>query len=238
MNNTGRTSFVLRWLVTLALPFLLVSASVRLLLSYEFLRLEYLRPGFPADPFGFTTEDRLEYGMHAIDFLFHAEDSAALAARRIPRQKCWQPADTATDCRLFNSNELRHLEDVKRIVTLIFVLALIWGIVVMAAVLAARPHPGLQRELRQGLRAGAYLTLSAIVTLVVVAAAAWDSAFDRFHELFFAAGTWRFPYSDSLIRLYPERLFVDASLLIGGFCACGAAAILALTSYWRRRSQR
>lgn len=235
MNNRFSYLCLLRWSFALALPFLLVAASVRLLLSHEFLRLEYQRPGFPTDPYGFTTQDRLEYGRHAIDFLFQAGDSSALAALRIPRQQCWQPAEDAAHCPLFNSNELRHLEDVKRIVTFISALALICGITVAAALLAARSRPELQRGLRDGARAGAIFALAAIVTLAVVAAAAWDSAFDRFHELFFAAGTWRFPFSDSLIRLYPEQLFVDASLVIGGFCAAGALIMLLLTSLWERR---
>lgn len=223
--------------MTLAVPFLLLATSVRLLLSYEFLRLEYQRPGFPADPYGFTTEDRLEYGMRAIAFLFQSGDSSALAAQRLPRQNCWQPADYAADCRLFNANELRHLADVKQIMTFVFALALICGIAVANVMVAALSRPLLKREVWQGMRAGAYLTLAAIATLAVVAAAAWDSAFDRFHMLFFAAGTWRFPFSDSLIRLYPEQLFVDASLLIGGFCALGAVVILLLTARWQRRSQ-
>ena len=228
---------LIRWLITLALPFLLVAGSVRLLLSHEFLRLAYQRPGFPADPYGFTTEDRIEYGVLAIDFLFQSGDSSALAAQRIPRQKCWQLAEDASDCPLFNANELRHLEDVKHIVTIMFSLAVVCGSAVAAFLLASRSRSELQPHVRGGLRGGARFTLAAILTLAVVAAAAWDSAFDRFHELFFAAGTWRFPFSDSLIRLYPEQLFVDASLLIGGFCALGAVLILLLTSRWRRRSQ-
>ena len=237
MNNTRRIGFALRWLITLALPFLLVAAGVRLLLSHEFLRLEYQRPGFPADPYGFSTQDRIEYGVFAINFLFQAGDSTALAAQRIPRQKCWQPANDVADCRLFNSNELRHLEDVKQIVTIIFSLAAICGIVIAAVAIAAPSRLGLQPEVRLGLRAGARVTLAAILALAVVAVAAWDSAFDRFHELFFAAGTWRFPYSDSLIRLYPEQLFVDAAFAIGGLCALGAVVILLLTSRWQRRVQ-
>ena len=58
--------------------------------------------------------------------------------------------------------------------------------------------------------------------------AAWDRSFDAFHEVFFAAGTWRFPFSDSLIRLYPEQLFMDAALLIAIFVSLSAVALLRL----------
>ena len=230
-----RIATLLRWFFTLGLPLLLVAASVRLLLTHEFLRLEYQRPGFPADPYGFTRQDRLEYGLYAIDYLYQAGDSSSLAALQLPREKCWQPADDAANCPLFNANELRHLEDVKRIVTFIFTLAALCGVALAAALMAALARPELQPHLQRGLRSGAILTLAAILMLAVVAAAAWDSAFDRFHELFFAAGSWRFPFSDSLIRLYPEQLFVDASLIIGGLCATGAVALLLLESLWHRR---
>ena len=51
--------------------------------------------------------------------------------------------------------------------------------------------------------------------------------------MFFAAGTWRFPFSDSLIRLYPEQLFVDASLVIGVHKRRGRGiVILLLASRW------
>lgn len=234
MKNSRRYGFLVRWLITLAIPFLLLAASVRLLLSHEFLRLEYQRPGFPADPYGFTAQDRLEYGMHAIDYLFQAGDNSSLATLQIERQNCWTTTADAAHCLLFTSNELRHLEDVKRIITAIFILAVICIMSLIAALLAAKSRPPLRRQVRAGLQRGACLTLAAIAMMAVVAAAAWDSAFDRFHEIFFAPGTWRFPFSDSLIRLYPEQLFIDASLVIGGFCAAGAIVILLLASHWER----
>ena len=235
MTNGRGIGQAIGWLITLALPFMLVAAGVRLLLSHEFLRLEYQRPGFPADPYGFTTEDRLEYGMHAIDFLFGAGDSSALARLQIPPQKCWQPADAAANCLLFNANELRHLEDVKRVLTAVFALAAVCALATAALLYAAWSGAGAKRQIKTGLQRGACLTLAAVLTLAVMAVAAWDSAFDQFHEIFFAAGTWRFPYSDSLIRLYPEQLFVDASFFIGGFCAGGAVVMLLLSSLWERR---
>ena len=114
---------MLRWFMTLALPFLLSIASLRLLLSYEFLRFEYTRPGFPSDPYGMTSADRLEFGMHAIGWLFSADDLKALARLRLPADKCWLAAPGAVDCPLFNAKELWHLADVKQILHIAFALA-------------------------------------------------------------------------------------------------------------------
>lgn len=226
-----------RWFLTLALPFMLLLAGTRLLLSYEFLRLEYTRPGFPADPYGFTTDDRLNYGMEAISFLFSGDGVEALAGLRLPREQCWQPPAAASDCQLFNARELGHLQDARRLLRAGFALAVscllfatICLLIVRSRWIPADCRSAVSSGFRDGLRHGAHLTLAIIVALAVYAVVAWDRAFDTFHELFFAAGTWRFPYSDSLIRLYPEELFVDAALVIGGFAF--GSALLILAALW------
>ena len=234
MTSIGWCGFVMRWFIALSLPFLLLLAGARLLLSYEFLRFEYMRPGFPADPYGFTVEDRLDYGMEAIDFLFSAEGVETLAQLRLPWEKCWQPPTDAESCPLFNARELVHLEDVKRLLAAGFSLALV-GLAAATFCLSAanlRQMPVICRRaildgISAGLKQGAALTLAIILALAVSVAAAWDRAFDAFHELLFSAGTWRFPFSDSLIRLYPEQLFVDAALVMGGLAAAAALLILA-----------
>ncbi|MCY3778866.1 MAG: DUF1461 domain-containing protein [Chloroflexi bacterium] len=228
----------MRWFIALAVPFLLVMASLRLLLSYEFLRIEYVRPGFPADDYGFTTADRLQYGMHAIGFLFSAAGVEDLARIRLPEDKCWQPAGGAPDCALFNARELIHLEDVKSILGSSFSLAIIWLFsAILCLLVTANGQLAViyRTEILTGLRRGAHLTLAMILALTVLAAAIWNRAFDAFHELFFATSTWRFPFSDSLIRLYPEQLFVDAAFAIAVFSAASALLILGALRLWERR---
>ncbi len=231
-----------RWFFTLAVPFLLVMAGARLLLSYEFLRFEYRRAGFPDDFYGLTTADRLEFGMFAITYLFSADVDDELSRVRLPRDKCWQLSDGAADCPLFNKTELGHLRDVRRILQVGFSVAILCLFVAISCLLAAIfcriaaiSRSERWSEIRCGLRRGANLTLAIILTLAVVSVAAWDRAFDTFHELFFAEGIWRFPFSDSLIRLYPEQLFVDAALAIGGFTAVCSLVILFLIRVEKRR---
>ncbi len=49
---------VLSWLVMLIVPLALLFVGLRLLLTPAFLQVEYRMPGFPADDYGFTLEDR------------------------------------------------------------------------------------------------------------------------------------------------------------------------------------
>lgn len=230
MTSPRALQFAARLYFSLALPFMLVMAGTRLLLSEQFLRFEYLRPGFPADAYGFTAEDRLDYGPYAINYLFNAETIDYLAALRLPGDKCWNAAAGASDCALFSARELQHMLDVKHTSAIAFALAAIGAVVACAIAAAGRFNDGLRSGFVVGMGRGCKLTLLSVVALSVFSMGAWDQAFDTFHQLLFAEGTWRFPFSDSLIRLYPEQLFLDASLAIAIFASLCAVSLLFLLS--------
>ena len=215
----------------LAAPLLLTAGSARLLLSHEFLRLAYARPGFPADPYGFTTADRFELSSHAINYLFNGRDIGFLADLRLPAEKCAPPPADGRDCPMFKRAELVHMRDVKAITSAIFRASLL--VLILCAILAIwlRRRDASLRLARRGVATGCALTLVSLAALGSMAAMAWDRAFDGFHALLFAAGSWRFPFSDSLIRLYPERLFVDAALALALLMSLGAGLILLII--WR-----
>jgi integral membrane protein (TIGR01906 family) len=70
-----------------------------------------------------------------------------------------------------------------------------------------------------------------VVTIVLAAIVNWDFFFTTFHTMLFESGTWRFAYSDTLIRLFPEQFWFDAALLIGGLTTL--IALLLLFAMWR-----
>lgn len=230
--------FILRWSFALAVPVLLASAGARLLLSEQFLQIAYQRPGFPSDFYGFTVEDRLHYGPIAIEYLFNGEAIDYLAALRLPVEKCWNADTGGPDCALFSERELRHMADVKQMMTMLFTLAAVLLTIGAATVLASRYDARLQSDIRGGVRRGCLLTMFSLLCLAVLSAASWDRAFDFFHELFFAEGTWRFPFSDSLIRLYPEQLFAEAAFALAACTFFFAGLILMLLAIFERRSRR
>ena len=47
--------------VALTLPVVLILTNVRLVMTPLWLAAEYRRPGFPADPYGLATAQRIEY---------------------------------------------------------------------------------------------------------------------------------------------------------------------------------
>lgn len=238
MNDSRAFRYIVRLYFSLAVPLWLVLAGARLLLSEQFLQFEYQRPGFPADAFGFDIEDRNHYGPIAVNFLFNGEAIDYLASLRLPGEKCWNPTPGAADCPLFSGRELRHMADVKHTTSLAFALAVISAVFGACTALVSRHNEGLRSDVAGGIQRGCKLALLSIAVLAILSMTAWDRAFDAFHEVFFAAGTWRFPYSDSLIRLYPEQLFIDAALMIAIFVAISAGAMLGFLTLRSRRARR
>ena len=228
-------TIAVRHFVALAIPPLLLLSAARLLLTHEFLRFEYLRPGFPADLYGFTAADRLELGNIAIDYLFNGEGIEFLTTLRLSSERCWQASDDSNTCAMFTSTELGHMHDVKQLTQAAFRLGAVFAGILIAIAFLASYKSAYRFALLRGLRNGSALTLAGLLMLLTIAVASWNQAFDSFHELFFAAGTWRFPFSDTLIRLYPERLFVDAAMAIIVMIAIVATAILLITTYWSKR---
>jgi integral membrane protein (TIGR01906 family) len=214
---------LLRLFLITAFPVLLVLIGVRLVMTPLFLSFEYQRAGFPADFYGFTTEDRLQYAPYALDYLLNGEDIDYLGNLTFP-----------DGTPLYNERELRHMHDVKIVTQAAFGLALILG----AAALAATAYLAHRRDLRPvlagSLLAGALLTLGIIAGIVAIAVANWGFFFSRFHQIFFEGDTWTFAYSDTLIRLFPEQFWFDAALAIGLLTVLGSLVALAAAWRWLR----
>ena len=228
-------AILIKVILTIAVPILLTIYSIRLVMSYQFFEFEYQRADFPIDFYGFTTEDRLMYAPYGINYLLNGEDIDYLGDLRLPLDKCWRPEPNAIDCPMYEDEALGHMEDVKVVTETTFLIAFILTLVTVGIFGMGYRFPVYRLAIRRGLTYGSMLTLSLIAIIVVLALTAWDFFFDTFHELFFEAGTWRFAFSDTLIRLFPERFWFDASITIGILTVLGAIMILAITWQWSKQ---
>lgn len=219
----NRLHAAVSWLVTLLIPLALIGLGVRLLLTPLYLQFEYGRPDFPADQYGFTTQDRLRWGSAGVAYLLNTAGISYLGDLKF-----------ADGSPLFNERELSHMHDVK-IVTQGFLQA--WYADVLLVVLCgvwawrARWFPAY----RSGLRRGGWLTLFLALTVGLVGTVGATGSgdlfwqfFADFHGLFFQGQSWLFPDSDTLIRLYPLKFWEDAVLYIGVIAALGAFACVLL----------
>ncbi len=208
------------WLVSALTPVALVLTAVRLLLTPLFIRVEYRMPGFPADPYGFTQADRLHWAEIARQYLLNDAGIEFLGDLRFEN-----------GVSVYNARELRHMADVKRVVR--GALAVWWGslaLIALGGLLAWRFHRS--DDLRRALARGGLWTMALLGAILVFVVAAFNAFFVAFHRVFFEGDTWLFRYSDTLIRLFPERFWQDAFLAVGGLTLLGGAAL-----YWglRRR---
>jgi integral membrane protein (TIGR01906 family) len=209
---------VLSWIIALILPIVIVLAVVRLVINPWYLEFEYRTPGFPDDPYGFSLQDRLNYGKFAVDYLVNSADISYLGDLSFPngQQAPEASCQFMTDCtHLYNDRELEHMLDVKNVVkSAMVVLGVSFILLVILAIWAWRGK--WQSDYLKGLERGGILVLVLVGLIILSVLVIFDYIFIIFHEIFFKAGTWSFLYSDTLIRLFPERFWQDTFLMVGG----------------------
>jgi integral membrane protein (TIGR01906 family) len=219
-NNMPGYSQIMSWIVTVLIPIVLILTAVRLVMAPWLLDFEYNTPNFPKDPYGFTKDERLYWSQIAVDFLLNAEDISFL-----------EDLQFADGSPVYNARELRHMVDVKNTVSIV--------LVVWYASLAAIVTLGVWawwgkwwQAYTDGLARGGWLTVLILVTLIVFVLISFGVLFVAFHNVFFQPGTWMFNFSDTLIRLFPERFWRDIFIIVGAL-AIGGGVILGLG--FRRR---
>src|SRR5574341_871003 len=196
---------IARIIVTLALPFVLVLITVRLLMTPVYLRWKYNRPSLPLDPFGLTREERLRYGPLGMEYLFNDEAISFLGDLEFENG---EP--------LFNDRELSHMVDVKvvtqKLILIGYSLLAVYTLCIIGLAISPATRPTLLRALLDG----GIFTVVLIITGLIAVVLAFDWLFTEFHRLFFTGETWIFPTSDTLIRLYPEQFWIDAFVFVFG----------------------
>jgi integral membrane protein (TIGR01906 family) len=206
-------SRILAWLITIFVPFALTFLGLRLLLTPVFPQVEYRTPGFPADDYGFTLQDRLHWSTISIDYLVNNADISFLGNLTFP-----------DGSPLFNERELSHMHDVKQVVKPVLWIGYTVWVLLLGLGLWAR-FGGWWQEYLRGLWRGGWLTLALVVVLGGFAAVSFWQFFTVFHELFFSGGSWLFLYSDTLIRLFPLPFWQDAFLFAGVLDVLGGLAL-------------
>jgi integral membrane protein (TIGR01906 family) len=195
-----KISAILTWLVTILVPIALIGLCVSMVLTPEFLRIEYNTPNFPADEYGFTTQDRLHWSSYAFDYLLNNRDIRYLGRLQFENGQ-----------QVFNDRERLHMEDVKVVIQHTLVIWRISLITLMLLGLLAWIGNRLP-DYRDGMRRGGWLSAGLVIAIGLFATLAFWKFFTVFHSLFFKGDSWLFAYSDTLIRLFPLRFWQDVFL--------------------------
>jgi integral membrane protein (TIGR01906 family) len=211
-NSSGYRGF-LSWVVAILVPLVLILTSVRLLLTPVFVQVEYRTPNFPPDSYGFSQEDRLFWSTIALDYLLNDEGISFL-----------EELQFEDGTALYNTRELGHMVDVKNAVqSALIVWYISLGGVFLLAIWAY--FGGWLTGYKQGLRRGGWITVALVAVTMVAVLIAFSVFFVFFHEVLFDPGTWVFRFSDTLIRLFPERFWRDTFIAIGLVSLAGGLAL-------------
>jgi len=198
----GSILIVARILLVLSIPVFLLLTNLYVFMSPTFLRYEYGKVDFPPSP-GFTNEQRLMVAEKAVTYL--RSDASIGILRDLKGQQ--GP--------LFREKELAHMVDVKVLTRRAFLTHGLLGLVIafsLGVLLVIRRTP---TQISISLLQGSLLTIALLIALMVLVYLSFDWFFVRFHLTFFEGDSWIFDWSDTLIRLFPERFWFDAASLWG-----------------------
>ncbi len=198
-------------LVAVALPLALILGNVFLVASDWFIRHEYNKASFPADSYvpsgGYELprEEREALAKLGLASVLEPDGIRLLEEARF--QETGEPA--------FNEREIRHMRDVNVLIQK--VRWVLWGAVAVVAVGAAillLMQEG--RALARTLWRSSTVSLGLFLLVGLLIAVGFNVFFTGFHRIFFEGNTWRFYYTDTLIRIYPTRFWFDVSLYLAG----------------------
>ncbi len=204
---------VVSWIVTTLVPVCLTLIGVRLLMSSAFLQIEYNLPGFPEDSYGFTKQDRLYWSQIAVDYLINREGISFLGDLRFENG---EP--------VYNERELQHMVDVKNVVKAAM-MAMYLSLLILLGCGIWAWRTGWWDDYQFSLARGGWFTVMLYTAIILFVLVGFDIFFVSFHNVFFAPGTWTFYYSDTLIRLFPERFWQNTFIFVGAFSLLGGGII-------------
>ena len=156
----------------------------------------------------------MHYASLTLDYMFNFEGPEYLARIEFPE------GDP-----IYSEREIRHLMDVKSVVkaaVVIYAVALLGAISFLFLLFRRRESRAVGWR---AIRDGGLLTLALLSAVGLLALTAWDVFFEGFHSVLFPPGSWQFRYTDTLIRLFPERFWMDAAMGIVIATGTGAFAV-------------
>lgn len=233
----------IRWLIVLTMPFFLGFLAIRLFVAgaHYYVPYEYGKANFPEDLAAvpeftrqqlglepLTQEQREDLALVAVDYLQRPDPAEEviylLEEQRLP----------GTGQPLYNEAEISHMIDVKHVTDAIGQLMWVAAVLVLGGLGILLWRPETRSLAFTALMQGGVSTTVVLLFIALFIILAWSVFFVQFHELLFPPGTWTFAYSDSLIRLFPEKFWFDFGVLLS-LTALGLGVVTGIAGYLLRR---
>jgi len=221
----------LRWLIALAMPAFIVLLCLRIVWNPWFVSWEYGKPDFPPDTYGFTNEQRIGYVLQWVEYynsnISPEAGAAAFSALRMP----------GTDQPLYSPYEVSHMVDVRLLTDTLWRLLPVAGGIVIGGLLLLLISRYTRRDGYAALFMGGLISTLLLLATILFVLLSWRTFFITLHDVFFPPGTWQFDWTSTLIRIFPDRFWFDAGvLLVGG--ALGISVLVTLVGYLLGRRAR
>ena len=176
-------------------PFVSIGISTRIAFTEFFIDFEYSKKDFPEDRWGLSKEYRKKLAKIGLKAVLSDEGLEEFKRAKLPDGR-----------KAFNEREIRHMKDVKNLLSVFFPsvysLTLLWilGTVIL-----------------KDAKIVYYSGLFALVfhfTVAVLIFLNYNKAFELFHIVVFDPYSWRFKYTDTLLRIYPMKFWFDATVFV------------------------
>ncbi len=226
MNNKP-LSRLIQWVLVLALPIALLMMNIRIATGHWFVHWEYGKADFPPDPYGISTQERIDLAEKSVDYIASSVDISFLGDLKLDN------GDPA-----FNARELRHMADVQMVYGRLMIVGIVAALILLGGVITSLVTKRRRRYVAVALWNGCMLTLGLLAIVGAYMALNWGDFFTTFHRIFFEGDTWTFPLSDTLIRLFPMRFWIDVAIVIVGPLIVESVVIAAISRAWIQRLDR
>jgi integral membrane protein (TIGR01906 family) len=130
---------------------------------------------------------------------------------------------------VLNAREQSHMRDVRGVFAAFALIAMLAAVGLVVAVGLARRlgHP---ERAWAAVRKGAWGLTIGVVIAGAVAFVAFDAAFEVFHRLFFAGGSYTFdPGTDRLVQLFPFAFWSETTMAVGAVIIALSIALTFVT---------
>ncbi len=187
--------------VVLLSPIIFIGVPTRVAFNEWFIEWEYSKEDFPKDRWGLPDEYRKKLAKIGLRAVLSDEGMEEFKRARLPDGR-----------RAFNVREIRHMEDVKRVLDVFF--PLVYASLVLTALifLLVRDAGFIGKTLIASSLFSTGLALFALLFSLID----YDKAFELFHIILFDPYSWRFRSTDTLLRIYPMKFWFDGTLFVIG----------------------
>jgi integral membrane protein (TIGR01906 family) len=213
-GKEGRSrKFLASLLVVILSPVVFIGIPIRIAFNEWFIDWEYSKVDFPKDRYGMDDEYRKKLAKLGLRAVLSEEGMEEFKRAKLPDGR-----------RAFTDREIRHMEDVKRLLDMFFPILYLSTVLCILALVYLRDR----RYVGWTLILSSLFSLLLFVAIGVFSITNYELAFELFHNYVFDPYSWRFRYTDTLLRIYPMKFWYDATLFVIGFALFMALSSLAV----------